>query len=603
MVDNAGATVSNGLAKVQPLELLFRQVSYKLKGPNQSKNLILNETCGAFRAGRLTAILGPSGAGKSTLLNVLAGFKVSGVSGQFLLNGQPRDLQAFRKMSSYIAQNFEMLSLLTVQETLRVSADLKLPTGTTALQKQIILDDIIEVLNLHSCRHTLVRDISGGEHKRLSIGIELVTNPPIMFFDEPTSGLDSVATYQVMGYLQRLAHNGRIVVCVVHQPSSRLMQLFDDILVLAHGEVLFAGAQHEMLESFQAAGFSCPQYYNPADFVLEVGSESSAQRCETLITQNKSKYDSLQSFDSVPADEQTAFLELSESSSVHQVLRPKEQVGFWYQLRILMHRHLRAMSRDTIAVQMRVIMHIVIGLLLGVVYWQIGNDANKVISNVSCMFFIILFIFSGNAMPSILLCMQDASVFIREYYNGWYSVRAYYISKVLADLPLQLLCPSLFIGISYFMTGQPPELARFAMCWSMCVLTAFIGHFIGVIGGTLLSMQLAIFIVPAVSIPFLLFSGFFIRMRELSWFLRPICDFSFFRYVFEGLMRAIYGYQRGDLPCHEEFCYYKSSEHFLKDFDMSGDMVHSDVLILGLFLLVLLITFNVSLHVCIRRAL
>ncbi|XP_032584281.1 ATP-binding cassette sub-family G member 4 isoform X3 [Drosophila mojavensis] len=578
MVDNAGATVPNGLAKVQPLELLFRQVSYKLKGSNQSKNLILNETCGAFRAGRLTAILGPSGAGKSTLLNVLAGFKVSGVSGQFLLNGEPRDLLAFRKMSSYIAQNFEMLSLLTVQETLRVSADLKLPTGTTTLQKQIILDDIIEVLNLHSCRHTLVRDISGGEHKRLSIGIELVTNPPIMFFDEPTSGLDSVATYQVMGYLQRLAHNGRIVVCVVHQPSSRLMQLFDDILVLAHGEVLFAGAQHEMLESFQAAGFSCPQYYNPADFVLEVGSESSAQRCETLITQNKSKYDSLQSFDSVPADEQTAFLELSESSSVPQVLRPKEQVGFWYQLRILMHRHLRAMSRDTIAVQMRVIMHTIIGLLLGVVYWQIGNDANKVISNVSCMFFIILFIFSGNAMPSILLCVQDAPVFIREYYNGWYSVRAYYISK-------------------------PPDLARFAMCWSMCVLTAFIGHFIGVIGGTLLSMQLAIFIVPTVSIPFLLFSGFFIRMRELSWFLRPICDFSFFRYVFEGLMRAIYGYQRGDLPCHEDFCYYKSSEHFLKDFDMSGDMVHSDGLILGLFLLVLLVTFNVSLHVCIRRAL
>ncbi|XP_064540501.1 ATP-binding cassette subfamily G member 4 isoform X1 [Drosophila montana] len=603
MVDNIAASVPNGLGKTPPLELLFRQVCYKLKGPKQSKSQILNETCGAFQAGRLTAILGPSGAGKSSLLNVLAGFKVSGVTGQFLINGQPRDLLAFRKMSSYIAQNFVMLSLLTVQETLRVSADLKLPTGTSTLQKQQILDDIIEVLNLHSCRHTLVRDISGGEHKRLSIGIELITNPPIMFFDEPTSGLDSVASYQVMCYLQKLAHNGRIVVCVVHQPSSRLMQLFDDVLVLAHGEMLYAGAQCDMLDSFQAAGFRCPQYYNPGDFVLEVGSESSNQRCETLITQNKSKYDILQNFSSAPANEQTAFIELSESSTASDALRPKEQVGFWYQLSVLMIRHLRAMFRDTIAVQLRVAMHVVVALLLGVVYWQIGNDAAKVISNVSCMFFIILFVFSGNAMPSILLCLQDAPVFIREYYNGWYSLKAYYISKVLADLPLQLICPTLFISIGFFMTGQPPELGRFAMCWTICVLTAFIGHFIGVIAGTLLPMQLAIFIVPSISIPFLLFSGFFIRMRELSWFLRPICDVSFFRYIFEGLMRAVYGYDRGDLPCHQDFCFHKSSEQFLKYFDMSGDSVNEDILVLGLFLLVLLIAFYLSLHVCIRRAL
>lgn len=252
---------------------------------------------------------------------------------------------------------------------------------------------------------------------------------------------------------------------------------------------------------------------------------------------------------------------------------------------------------------MRVIMHIVVALLLGVVYWQIGNDAAKVISNVSCLFFIILFIFSGNAMPSILLCLQDSPVFIREYYNGFYSLKAYYISKVLADLPLQLICPTLFISISYFMTAQPPEFNRFVMFWSVSVLTTFIGHFIGVICGTMFSMQLAIFIVPSISIPFLLFSGFFIRMRELSWFLRPICDISFFRYIFEGLMRSIYGYGRADLPCHQDFCFFKASELFLKDFDMLGDKISWDIVALTLILMVLLITFNITLHVSIRRAL
>lgn len=122
------------------------------------------------------------------------------------------------------------------------------------------------MLNMERSRNTLVRNLSGGERKRLSIGVELVTNPPIMFFDEPISGLDSVASFQVLTYLRKLATDGRLIVCVVHQPSSRLMQLFDDILVMSGGNVLYSGAQEEMLRSFKKASFECPQYYNPADF-------------------------------------------------------------------------------------------------------------------------------------------------------------------------------------------------------------------------------------------------------------------------------------------------------------------------------------------------
>lgn len=122
------------------------------------------------------------------------------------------------------------------------------------------------MLNMERCRNTLVQNLSGGERKRLSMGVELVTNPPIMFFDEPTSGLDSVASFQVLTYLKKLAEGGRLIVCVVHQPSSRLLQLFDDILVISGGKVLFSGAQDQMINYFHKASFECPQYYNPADF-------------------------------------------------------------------------------------------------------------------------------------------------------------------------------------------------------------------------------------------------------------------------------------------------------------------------------------------------
>ncbi|KQS70034.1 uncharacterized protein Dere_GG24450, isoform B [Drosophila erecta] len=606
MADNAVQAQPNGLGQKQKaLELHFSQVSYSLQGAARGSTPIINDACGVFKSGRLTAILGPSGAGKSTLLNALAGFKLQGVTGQFLLNGRPRDIMSFRKMSAYISQNFVMLNLLTVEETLRVSADLKMPGSTVSQEKQKIIDDIIDILQLQSCRRTLVKNLSGGEHKRLSIGIELVTNPPIMFFDEPTSGLDCVGSYQVICHLQRLAHDGRIVVCVVHQPGSRLFQLFDDVLVLAHGEVLYSGEQREMLATFAQSGHICPQYYNPADFALEVCSQSSTtERCESLITRNKMMHSTASNVVKLQVDEET-LIDVHKDSLDLAHLRGKEQVNFWTQLSVLLRRHLRSTSRDMFAVQMRLVMHVVVALLLGVVYWQIGADAQKIVSNVSCLFFVILFVFAGNAMPSILLCMQDSAVFIREYYNGWYSLGAYYLSKVLADLPLQLTCPTMFISIGYFMTGQPPESQRFAMCWAMCVMTAFIGHFIGVIAGSLFPMQLAIFLVPSATIPFLLFSGFFIRLEELSWFLRPICDVSFFRYIFEGLMRAIYGYDRGELECRatSNFCYYRTAEHFLKDFQMQGDEFGWDLAVLGMFVLLLLLAFFVTLSTVIRRAL
>ena len=121
---------------------------------------------------------------------------------------------------------------------------------------------------MNKCENTLVRNLSGGERKRLSIAIELITNPPLMFFDEPTSGLDSASSLQLMSYLRRLALDGRIIVCVVHQPNSRLMKLFDDILILSQGQVLFSGSQSEMLPHFAQSGFICPNFYNPADFSM-----------------------------------------------------------------------------------------------------------------------------------------------------------------------------------------------------------------------------------------------------------------------------------------------------------------------------------------------
>ncbi|XP_061389335.1 ATP-binding cassette sub-family G member 4 [Musca vetustissima] len=583
-------------------------------------NQILNDACGEFKSGRLTAILGPSGAGKTSLLNALSGFKASGVTGNIELNGRPRNIVEFRKMSSYIPQNFAMLDLLTVQETLRVSTDLKLPAETTIQEKDKIINNILEMLNLTHSRHTLVQNLSGGEYKRLSIGVEMVTNPPIMFFDEPTSGLDSVASYQIISYLRKLARDGRVIVCVVHQPSSRLMKLFDDIMVVSKGCILYSGAQDGMLEQFKKSGFECPQYYNPADYVLEVSSDFTNPLLSKLIYENRLKHNAdrkmanyngnsesaalLKDSNSTPAAPLHTTVDMLSTISLEaEGIRPKERVSVCRQFMVLLKRSTTSTYRNMLSVRLRIIMHIAVAILLGVVFWQIGNDGAKTLTNASCIFFVVMFVFFGNAMPSIFLCPQECAVFIREYLNGWYSIKSYYIAKIISDLPLQFVCPTLLTCIAYFMTGQPMELGRAVMFWGMCLLTGMIGHFMGLVCGSMFQMQMGVFLVPCLTIPLLIFSGFFIRIFEVASYLKILCDISFFRYTIEGLLRALYAYDRPELECNLDFCYYRQPKKFLKDFGMFGDLYGQDVMALCIWIVALMVLFLFSLWVRIKKAL
>lgn len=182
-------------------------------------------------------------------------------------------------------------------------------------------------------------------------------------------------------------------------------------------------------------------------------------------------------------------------------------------------------------------MHIVVAILLGIVFWDIGNDAAKALTNSSCIFFIVMFVFFGNAMPSIFLCPQECAVFIREYLNGWYSIKAYYMAKIVSDLPLQFICPTLLMSIAYFMTGQPDDIGRFVMCWGICLLTAIIGHFIGLVFGSMFDMQVSIFTIKLIS-SFYIFSLFLSVGRIFS----TRCNYTHY-----DIFRFLYTYLRGGL--------------------------------------------------------
>lgn len=268
-------------------------VSSKLSVLNVLKDV---DVC--VRSGQLVGVMGPSGAGKTTLLNALSGRTAvprerrvyeSGsaaskdriVSGAHLYgtvwcNGLLMSDSVLRRSNSYVMQNDLLLESLTVRETFQLAASFKMKR-LNRQQRIEIVDKVISDLGLYRVRNSTIggpntrKGISGGEMKRVSIGVELLTSPELLFLDEPTSGLDSSLAFDVLCLLRNLAHGeNRTVVCTIHQPRSQMFELFDHLILLSRGEVVYQGPVNEVVPYFSRLGYVCPERLNPADFVLDL---------------------------------------------------------------------------------------------------------------------------------------------------------------------------------------------------------------------------------------------------------------------------------------------------------------------------------------------
>ncbi|KAM0932413.1 putative ABC transporter, AAA+ ATPase domain, ABC-2 type transporter [Dioscorea sansibarensis] len=236
---------------------------------------LLHRITGYAPKGCVTAVMGPSGAGKSTFLDGLAGRIASGsLKGRVSLDGAEMSPSIIKRTSAYIMQDDRLFPMLTVYETLMFAADFRLGSISTDDKKQRV-EKLMEQLGLTSSRNTYIGDegtrgVSGGERRRVSIGVDIIHGPPLLFLDEPTSGLDSTSAHSVIERVHHIARSGSTVILTIHQPSHRILVLLDHLIILARGQLMFIGAPKDVSSHLGRMGRKVPKGENPIEHLLDV---------------------------------------------------------------------------------------------------------------------------------------------------------------------------------------------------------------------------------------------------------------------------------------------------------------------------------------------
>ncbi|ELR21489.1 ABC transporter, ATPbinding domain containing protein [Acanthamoeba castellanii str. Neff] len=480
---------------------------------------ILNNVSGSVGAGELVAIMGPTGSGKTTLLNVLSKRITHGganhLTGQVLINGNDKITAArLKRRMAYVLQEDIFFPEISVRETVRTAAMLKLPRKMSAADKKAAVEDVLNELGISRCANTIVGDgwtrgVSGGERKRTNIATEIVGNRPLVFLDEPTTGLDAATSLGLVVSMRALAQSGHTVVSTIHQPSSAMFLMFDRVILLAEGGwTVYSGPTKDVLSYFASLGLHAPIGYNAADFMLEVVSCHKPSKDGRTVRQLLiDSYAAQEQKQEQPAEKEMQEEEdQSELERTVQDLRKgkKYTTPFWLQLWILAQRTFKQ-RRAEILCWRQVVLVVALAVLSGLLWLRLGKD-----------------------VPA------ERAVLNKERDTGTYRLSAYYLAKVLAEVPLMLVLPFVYAVITYWMVGLTEHAGAFFLyVLTICMLAVFSSVMGLLIGTTIPDMSKAMVLSVIILLVTILLGGFFISRRTLRDWIFWARWTSFMKYTYE----------------------------------------------------------------------
>ncbi|XP_076904317.1 ABC transporter G family member 35-like [Bidens hawaiensis] len=470
-------SVTNGASKkgmvlpFTPLAMSFDNMNYYVDMPSEMRESVaenrlqlLRDVTGAFRPGVLTALMGVSGAGKTTLMDVLAGRKTGGyIEGDIRISGFPKKQETFARISGYCEQTDIHSPTVTVLESLIYSAFLRLSKEVSKEDKMIFVNEVMELVELEKIKDAIVGlpGVSGSsteQRKRLTIAVELVANPSIIFMDEPTSGLDARAAAIVMRAVRNTVDTGRTVVCTIHQPSIDIFESFDELLLLKRGgQVIYSGplgrnSQH-IIEYFVAINGvpKIPEKYNPATWMLEVSSSAAEMRLgidfaeyfttSSLHQRNKALVKEL----SVPSP-----------GAVDLHFETQYAQSSWGQFKSCLWKMWRSYWKNPDYNLVRFCFTLLCALVVGTIFWKIGNQKSSgddLKTVIGAMYVAILFVGINNCQTVQPVVATERTVFYRERAAGLYSSLPYAMAQVIVEIPYVLLQATYYCVIVYSMVS------------------------------------------------------------------------------------------------------------------------------------------------------
>ncbi|WOL12910.1 ABC transporter G family member 25-like isoform X1 [Canna indica] len=504
------------------------------------ERVILNGVTGKVCPGELLAVLGPSGSGKSTLLSILAGRLQGKHSGDVLANGRRLE-KSFLRRTGFVTQDDVLYPHLTVRETLVFCAMLRLPRTVAREEKVAAAEAVMTELGLCKCADTVVggpfvRGISGGERKRVSIGHEMLVNPSLLLLDEPTSGLDSTAASRLVATLGGLARKGRTVVTSIHQPASRVYQMFDSVLLLSEGSCLYLGKAKDAMDYFGSIGFAPKFHVNPADFMLDLANgfiqteyqgDPEKSNVKQLLISSYNRVLAPKVNEGLPSATKDATL-IGRDTSVGREKKDKSSISWFSQFSILLRRSLKERRHESFN-SLRVFQVMATAVLSGSMWWH--SSIRDVQDRLGLLFFITIFWGVFASFNSVFTFPQERAIFIKERSSGMYSLSSYFMARMAGDLPMELILPAVFTLILYWMAGLRTEPGAFLLTLAVLLGYVLVAQGLGLaLGAAIMDAKQASTVSTITMLAFLLTGGFYVEHIPscLNWL--KYLSFTFYGY-------------------------------------------------------------------------